>query len=204
MQNMRFYVESQKHRAISKLLGFLAVLPGVFTLVTLFLKASGERGSLIRTMVKISIPCGIIAAVLIAWATYVYFKNRKRFTLTYLPQGGMQIIIRDPDGREHGASGQWSCHALYTKHYHKYGTYRKEIYVILFCNDQMFCVLEHEVAPAFPPPQGFRELQSAPVVTVPWYHTKHTEAIYGRVNGMIYTQPLPVQNTQSAWRDTQY
>jgi hypothetical protein len=192
MQNMRFYVESAKHRAITRLLGFIGMLPAILLIFTAILKGMGERNSFVKTCVKLCIPAGILAAIFIGAAIYVYFKNRKLFTLTNLPTGAMEIIIRDPDGKEHGASGRWSCHALYTKHYHKYGTYRKEIYVILFCNDKMFCVLEHEVAPAFPPPQGFGLIEAAPVVLVPWYHTKKTEEIYRRVKHapQVIQQPV--------------
>lgn len=188
MNEMRFYVESARYAAIKRLLFIIAMVPTILLFFTGLLVAMGEHNSFVRTCIKLCIPAGIVSAALIAGVIYVYYRYRETITITHLPQGVIQMNVRNSEGVEHGATGRWSYHALYTKHYHKYGTYRKHLYLILFCNDKMFCMMRHEVAPAFPPPEGFREIASPAEVDVPVYFTRKTEEVYGILRRHIMQQ----------------
>ena len=187
MREMRFYCEDARHASIKKILAILGMLPGAFLIFVAILKGMGERNDFVRMCTKLAWPIGIVAVALIGGAIFTYYKFRCSFVLTVLPQGGMQAVIRDHDGIEHGATGRWSFHALYTKHYYKYGTYRKQLYLILFCNDKMYCMLRHEVAAAFPPPDGFREIGSEPSLEahIPVYFTNKTPEVHGLVRQQL-------------------
>lgn len=190
MNEMRFYVESARYAAIKRLVFIIGVIPMIILFFTGLLVIMGEHGKFVRTCVKLCVPAGILTAGCIAGAMYVYYKYRETITIAHLPQGAIQINIRNAQGVDYGATGRWSYHALYTKHYHKYGTYRKYLFLILFCNDKMFCVMRHEVAPAFDAPQGFREIASEPQVDVPVYFTRKTVEVFGimRMHMQVYAQ----------------
>lgn len=193
MNEMRFYAESARYTTIKRFLFIVGTLAGAMLLFTGILVGLGEHNDFVRVCRKLSVPAAAVAAVCIGGGLYVYFRYRESIAITHLPQGVLQMNVRNAEGVEYGATGRWSYHALYTKHYHKYGTYRKQLYLILFCNDKMFCMMRHDVAPAFPPPEGFREIPSPAEVDVPVYFTRKTEEVFGilRRHIMQQTQQQP-------------
>lgn len=190
MNELQFYVETARYAAIKKLCFILAALPMALLIFTGILVGMGEHNDFVRICKKLSVPAAVVVAGCTAGGLYVYYKHRQRVTLSHQPQGMLQIVARSADGTEYGKTGRWSFHALYTRHYHKYGTYKKELYLILFCNNEMFCMMRHEVAPAFPPPPGFKEIASPAEVFVPIYFTRKTEEVCGIIrHHMMNQQP---------------
>jgi hypothetical protein len=187
-------MESAKYAAVKKVLIVCGMIPGIFMLFTALLIGLGEEGHFIDKCVIFCIPAGIVLVILVGVGVIVYYNYRVSCSVQQYNDGSIDITITGANGTPQRAHGFWTCHAVYTKSYHKYGAYHKHLHLILFCNDVIFGVFRHEVAPAFSPPAGFQEINSEPSVIAPAYFTDKTEEIFRMVQASIQLRfTIPAQ-----------
>lgn len=87
---------------------------------------------------------------------YVKFFYHSTLTLTTHPNAGLQLSIHEPNGSELSANGTWKWYAYHTRHYARYGMYRKEQYLILYHKDKEYVVFRKNFGVMDDPPAVFR------------------------------------------------
>lgn len=112
-----------------------------------------------------------------AGAIYVKFFYHSNLTLTVQPNLGLQLLIRDPDGSEMNANGTWKWYAYHTRHYAKYGMYRKEQYLVLYHKDRPYVAFRKNYGVIGDPPPVFGLMPGELPVNADVYRAKEIDKI---------------------------
>jgi hypothetical protein len=100
----------------------------------------------------------ILFFVLVLLQIMIWYRSKGTLTIHQLPNGEYAVDIRFPNGLALAQKGKWEVIPTYTKTYAKYGMYYKNLALALFCDDQPFCLLRHQLGGAHSAPAGFIEV----------------------------------------------
>lgn len=100
----------------------------------------------------------ILFVVLVILQIVVWYRSRGSFTIDQLPDGEYKVEISFPNGTVLTQKGKWSVIPTYTKTYARYGMYYKNLALTLYCNDEPFCLLRHQLGGIHTAPEGFIEV----------------------------------------------
>lgn len=95
---------------------------------------------------------GVVAMLLI------YYLSRGSLHIYRTAPGELQMDAQFPNGENYTATGKWYCTTTYIKVYARYGMYTKYVAVCLYCNDQPFMLLRHQIGGMGAVPDDFVEV----------------------------------------------
>ncbi len=120
----------------------------------------------------------LLAIVPMALAIIIRITSNGKLMVQQLAGGQLEISVEEKTGSEIRARGQWTCTAQYRKVHVKYGLYAKQMFLKLYCNGKVFCVLRHDRKPLEKPPPGFDLVDEVFLSGSPIYICKKTYAVF--------------------------
>lgn len=123
-------------------------------------------------------PVGLIVSLIgIAGAVYLSYFYGSQLTLSSQRNSGLQLVVRDPNGSEMGATGTWKWRTYQTRQYTRYGVRWREQYLVLYTSGKAFVVFCENAGVTGDPPDVYKLAPREFLVGVPVYTTTEIDKI---------------------------
>lgn len=160
------------------ILMMLTAIPGIYVVFTTILILNDEHSSFARILIRYYTAGVLILLALVGYAIYLHLYKRSALQIRASFPGQYHISITGVDNQILEAHGKWTVLAQHQKIYFKLGTYQKDLWLTLFCDDKAFATFFYRTPAAASAPEEFSETDSPVRPGVPVFVTPKTELIY--------------------------